>query len=314
MTLQLVLAARATIWWGGGSFGPRILTEILPGMLVLAAVALADLAQTATLQGYRWFMAGFLALGSLAAVVHIFQGLYNPAVQRWNEAIRPIPATPSEGMGDLFAWEYTQILATNQQLCQIRGDHAFELLPYDQSLSEYEWGSVIGYDADLEVDWQREARLAAGTAQSVAGPEPASAKGPNEALLIGFQQVPPGARDRIAERWTRCKRAYVLIQPTEPPPTPVRLRLSAFALECQRLSVAVNGVNVGHTEISCGPPPALDTVEFSFDAELIHPGRLNQIELFLPDTRPRVWQDPLSADTEPLGIALIEMWLGPDGS
>jgi hypothetical protein len=90
-------------WWGGYSYGPRLLTDVLPGLFVLLCVALSE----AVKQRFRAARAALLALGTLSFGINTLQGLYNPAVKRWN-AEPSIDRRPEL----VFDWRYPQFLHT----------------------------------------------------------------------------------------------------------------------------------------------------------------------------------------------------------
>lgn len=78
----LVLAlSRWEMWWGGGCFGPRLLTDTLPGAFLLVVRAWPVRAP----RGWHWAGAALLLAACLAsAAIHVVQGLYNPWTLVWN--------------------------------------------------------------------------------------------------------------------------------------------------------------------------------------------------------------------------------------
>jgi hypothetical protein len=110
--LHLLMVARQVNWWGGWCFGPRLLTDLLPGLLlalVLSVAAWPRLSWPAIVRG--------AALGSfgLAAVfsvwVHVRQGLFSWGPYNWNDA----PAIDSAPQR-LQDWRRPQFLATSARL------------------------------------------------------------------------------------------------------------------------------------------------------------------------------------------------------
>jgi hypothetical protein len=101
--VHVALISRLRHWWGGYSFGPRLLTDVLPGLYVLLCVTLSALAT----QRIRIARATLIALGALSFGINTLQGLYNPAVKRWN-------AEPSIDLHPelIFDWRYPQFLHT----------------------------------------------------------------------------------------------------------------------------------------------------------------------------------------------------------
>ncbi len=101
--VHVLLVSRLRHWWGGYSYGPRLLTDVLPGLFVLLVVALAE----ASKQRPRLAKAALGVLGAVAIGINTLQGLYNPAVKRWN-------AEPSIDLHPelVFDWRYPQFLHT----------------------------------------------------------------------------------------------------------------------------------------------------------------------------------------------------------
>lgn len=95
------------VWWGGHSFGPRLLAEmILPGLIATLLVWPRSDARTG-----HWLRTSFLALGAISVAINSYQGLFNPATKRWNFV--PDIDTHTEY---IFSWRYPQFLATPRML------------------------------------------------------------------------------------------------------------------------------------------------------------------------------------------------------
>lgn len=131
--------SRWEMWWGGGCFGPRLLTDALPGLFLL----------TARVWPVRWpdGLSGWLRVGVLATAalfsswVHVAQGLYNPWVQHWNvePAIDTDPWTR-------FDWRFPQFLHSGDRH-RARLVAYFERHPPDRGLARIEPGVVLAADA-----------------------------------------------------------------------------------------------------------------------------------------------------------------------
>jgi hypothetical protein len=100
---HVLLVSRLGHWWGGYSYGPRLMTDILPGLSVLIAVTLG----AAWSRRSRPALTVMGVLGAVSIVIHTAQGLYNPAVKRWN-AEPSIDRHPEL----VFDWRYPQFLHT----------------------------------------------------------------------------------------------------------------------------------------------------------------------------------------------------------
>lgn len=121
-TGQLLSVATKGRWWGGYSFGPRLLTELMLPAFLIAALLLARGVRDAR----AWLIAGaLLALPALA--IHSGQGLWDPATWRWNQQ-PDIDATPER----LFSWADAQFLTTSARLEARKGVwHLRNLTPLD---------------------------------------------------------------------------------------------------------------------------------------------------------------------------------------
>ncbi len=79
LVMGIYLPAKATYWWGGHSFGPRLLTDLVPFLVVLL-VPWATMA----IEGRRRWAAGVLAV--LAGLSFLFHaaGVFSTRPYRWN--------------------------------------------------------------------------------------------------------------------------------------------------------------------------------------------------------------------------------------
>jgi hypothetical protein len=111
---HLLLVSRLRHWWGGYSYGPRFMTDVLPGLYVLVAVTLASAHERKS----RAATHVFAVLAAWSILVHTVQGLYNPAVKRWN-------AEPSIDLHPelVFDWRYPQFLHTQARHRERLAEH-----------------------------------------------------------------------------------------------------------------------------------------------------------------------------------------------
>jgi hypothetical protein len=104
VVLTVAMVATQRNWWGGWGFGPRLLTEVVPGLALLGVMGFQ-----AVSHGTRRRLLGVAALLLVwGAAVHTVQGLYNPAAYGWND--RPNIDAASEYYR--HNWRFPQFLAT----------------------------------------------------------------------------------------------------------------------------------------------------------------------------------------------------------
>lgn len=105
LLVQVLLVSLKGNWWGGYSFGPRLLTEAVPAAAVLTALAWRRLAGSPR---ERALLAlAYVLLGGVAGWIHVRQGLFNPATQTWNRAV-----DPGGEHALVLDWRHPQFLAS----------------------------------------------------------------------------------------------------------------------------------------------------------------------------------------------------------
>ncbi len=90
-------------WWGGYSYGPRFMADVLPALYVFFVVFAARVLSRS--RPTAWLMVALLAWG---VFVHAVQGLYNPYTAYWN-TMPSIDEAPER----LFDWSDPPFLQTS---------------------------------------------------------------------------------------------------------------------------------------------------------------------------------------------------------
>jgi len=103
--LHWIIIARWECWWGGASFGPRLLTDSLPAFVILGAQCVNLIQNTNHRKARTLFISGFAILSVWALFVNTVQGLYNPRTSLWN-FIAPKKPEPAV----YFEWKAPQFL------------------------------------------------------------------------------------------------------------------------------------------------------------------------------------------------------------
>jgi hypothetical protein len=312
---HLLVVARAASWWGGWAYGPRLLTEVMPGLALLSALVWHTYRGRLNRVG-RWAaVAVYLILGAWGIFANSYQGLFNVSTMRWDEDVYPLPV--GEELGDLFDWRYPQFLASNGMICERNWEKMERVLALEPVLLPYRWGRPVRFDADgwQDVRWllvpdqfdngRRRVRLEDLDVVSEGWfPVILSGRGTgNEALFIGW------SRPVELYRWSQCRSARIVwwLRERAVGQDEYLLQVVAGAYEDQAVVVLVNGVEIGTVFVpgSAVPPT---TVSLSFEGRLLRPGGYNEIEFWFE--RPVV---PGPKDTRQLGLALVEWRIAPMG-
>ncbi len=140
--LHLFITSANSLWWGGHSFGPRLLTDIMPALILITILVWQKSKQTFTLPTQRFATVGYIFLGSLGIFINSYQGLYNPATDRWNKSPN-IDTNPQY----LFDWTYPQFLASPTTLETRSLEHQQAQLPL------YIPGETIDFQSEKAVFW-----------------------------------------------------------------------------------------------------------------------------------------------------------------
>lgn len=272
---HLIAVSAYENWWGGYSYGPRLMAEIVVGLALLAAMCWNALRPITSPRIRRAYCLGFILLGGVAILINSWQGLYSLDTTRWNrlfdadEMPRHWIVAPDVDQYPeyLFDWRYPQFLA-NAELLKNRylqfglkelHQGSIQLAPYTIGQS-IEFISAVPY-----------------------------------AFLAGWS---------VAEqefRWSKTRRPVMvfLIEKDVPLEGELLLELHASSLGLQRVFVSLNGHAIGQFTYSGIP----ETQTMSFAGHWLQPG-VNQLEFYLPDARAPNWQDPRR-----LGLALIRLRL-----
>ena len=293
--LHLVLVARAASWWGGWSFGPRLLTDLWPGLILLTAIVWAAVTRRATPRRARLWAAAYLGLALPALFFHAGLGLNSQAASRWNGAIDPVPEPGSHTLGDLFDWRISQVAASNAMLCRLAGNAWQRAGLPPESLAPYRMGQRIAPTADQTTRW-----TPAG-APAVPAIVP-SARG--RAFLPAV--VGPGALVRFTGwaplaggdfRWSQCPQAAVYFRLEERPAAAwLTLAVEGMTLGRQQVRYTLNGTLLGSSQWA-GDEDETQSVRLASD--LLRPNAINVLTFDFPDAR-----SPSRRDQRPLGLAL----------
>ena len=100
----IIGTARWPYWWGGGSYGPRLLAETAPCLTILLIPVAESLALDRGLRRMLLTIA-FIVCGSVSIAIHL-RGAASPAVYEWNSS----PVSISEKPERVWLWKDAQFL------------------------------------------------------------------------------------------------------------------------------------------------------------------------------------------------------------
>lgn len=237
-------------WWGGQSFGPRLLIDVIPAFFIMSVLLfkrLQDYPYRPEKRNYA--LLSYIILGGIGIFINSFQGLYNGNTARWNGTLLP----PDPGIHNewLFNWQYPQFTASKNSLCKRHQEFMrAELNNLEKNFSTHKFGEAISYQADDQ-----------------------------NALFIGWSKPQSGWR------WTECADVEVVFGPVESTTSPtLKLDLRISSLTKQTITVKINGMVIGYIEISePGMQPQL--FQISLDSSLLNKTDTNKISLHVPSVK-----------------------------
>ncbi len=116
LVLNFAVVARWPMWWGGGSFGSRLLVESFPGWILLTALLARELGRLPAQRA----AAGGIVFGMLTGIglfLHCYEGLYNRSTADFNAT----PGSYGENSANMLDWRHPQFLATPYMITQLKG-------------------------------------------------------------------------------------------------------------------------------------------------------------------------------------------------
>jgi len=320
--LHVVISSRAVAWWGGHSFGPRILSDVSVALVLLIILLWHHAQDRLSLSQKKLTVAVFLLLGAGGIYINSYQGLYNRHTGRWNVYTEPTATPPFKGLGDMFNWRYAQFLASSQRLCLIQSERMETIIAWDMTLLPYEWGTPIAYDGDTHANFRDAARknytrLMSPEVNETRADDHETKVGElatflpvvlvpdtrqNQGLFIGWSVVEENANFR----WSECETARIILQVNDIDTTEdYLLILKAGAFGQQRITVLVNGQPVGEWTF-VEPKSSPETAVFQFGGTLLQPNAQNEVTFEIPNAAYAG-----KADQRRLGLAYYEMRIYP---
>jgi len=240
--LHLLIVARNSGWWGGHSFGPRLLTEAVPALVLLTVILWQALSQNASRHTRRVFQVSYLALGAAGIWINSVQGLYNYSTARWNSS-----PDIDRNSAYLFDWKYPQFLATAESVHARMLEHILRQAERGSlNLEPYALGDTLAYTDR------------------------------NSRIFVGWSDPEPG------RRWSEITSPKIFFEPGPmvrlDEEEEIALEIVSGSWGTQPVTLYLNGAQIGEVTLQ-GPPAAYS---LAFDGALLKPGDLNQIEFIIP--------------------------------
>jgi hypothetical protein len=139
ISLQTITIATTRQWWGGFSFGPRLLTDALPALFMMTLILWQAVRQQISPQIKRSWAAAYLILGLIGIVINSGQGLFSVKTNLWS-AYPNIDLYPEY----LFEWRYPQFWMTAELFHERREWHYLRLYEEGRWLAQpYEMGERL---------------------------------------------------------------------------------------------------------------------------------------------------------------------------
>ncbi len=242
--LHVLAIATTGPWWGGHSYGPSLLAEVMLPAVLVSCLAWRQLERRARQRTRMLLAAAYLASGLAAIYIHSYQGLFNPEVRRWNW-------TPDVDLNPrlAFDWRHPQFFASASSLEQ----RVFELERLE--LKAYRPGQEVTDDGGAALgalfrDWYP--------------PEPGWrwSRGRSPEILLRLGELPAGG---VGLAGGQRNTVYLF-------------QFRAGSLGRQQTALEVNGTEVGRIELG-GP---VRERAFAFERELLRPGQENSFRFDLP--------------------------------
>lgn len=103
---HLYLLSTWELWWGGGGFGNRLLSDSYPSLVFITIIVFQYFVAIKSRFGRCFLFSLFTLLGLFSIYVHSYQGLYNENTYNWNRYLNL-----EDKKEYLFSWSHAQFLA-----------------------------------------------------------------------------------------------------------------------------------------------------------------------------------------------------------
>lgn len=311
---HLLVVARFPNWWGGFSFGPRLLTDMLPGLVLLTFFAAQGWIREPAKWG-RWLaLLLFFTAVAISITINSYVGMFSRTMLLSHG--HSIPPQVDKAPFLLFDWRFPQFATTQNAVCERNHVYLERVLTEGKvSLINYTPGQEItGAEAahmgNIPVwEWWRPTGE---NNTAVPTPTPPIETDTRTFLPLIFKPAGfssnlntvfegwalPGA-DGV---WSVCPTAELIIGPvpTTAAGKQLTLTIQARGHGVQPVTVTINGETVGQVTFS----PEFTAVQLTFPSAHLHSDQNNHISFHIPNAFP----PESSADLRLLGI-FLQKWV-----
>lgn len=287
-TVHLWLVSRAAQWWGGWSFGPRLLTDASLALVLILIVAWVAAREHFGRIAQSAIIILFLGLGGVGIYINVVQGLYSQAVMRWYPRVSPSPAIHTRNpLGDMFRWDYAQPFATREMVCRIEADKTKTYLDAQLPLGEVPLNVAMLHRNEDIHDYSFVLRY---EDRKVEEPRP---------VWIGWSDPNP------SYRWTGCPEARIVFDFGEHHPTAevYDIVLVVYAIREQDVQIAFNDRVIIDTYLT-NATPTNSKLYLTVSRDQINEFGRNEITFTFPNVTLASFQDQRLLG---LGLAAFEI-------
>lgn len=83
--IHLLVIGNFRHWWGGGGFGPRLLTDVIPALILITVLLWSEAQKTLALTSRRIILITCIILAIPSVFLNSYAGLFNKTIPLWNE-------------------------------------------------------------------------------------------------------------------------------------------------------------------------------------------------------------------------------------
>lgn len=293
--LHVAIIVRAASWWGGASFGPRLLVDLLPAWFLLAVWGWRTGQRSLWPRTQTTLLLIALPLVAWSIYLNSYQGLFNEYMGQWD-----IEMVNQPEQQELFDWRYPPFRASPGLFCQRDDDLVAQWLgQVAPTLGVYRLGDVMRPQQSLNLTLPY--RLTDPSPPIIPSPHTIYLPLLNQSTAILLAGWSPLVGDFS---WSKCPSATVYLSLGEVDPAQTyQLIWQGATLGQQTITLRINDVPVETFiwKVSVNQP---EERAWLIPGSLLRAYEFNRITFDLPDARPAN-----EIDNRPLALAFFALRL-----